>query len=146
MFKPMYGGLGLFLSFGISLGALMFLLASGDDGFGAFIGIIILMMAVVLSPILATIVGAIISKNYDDEVTATWNGALVGALGTVIMVVISILVMGMAVEEEEDDPLEEDEEEEDGSGEDYDMLIKGLVPSAIGGALGAFVGFRFIWN
>ncbi|MDP6275134.1 MAG: hypothetical protein QF883_02605, partial [Candidatus Poseidoniia archaeon] len=82
MLKAMTIGLGLFLSFGVSLGTLMFFMANAGGLGGAFFGAIVLLLAVLLSPILATIVGAIIANNYDNEITAIWNGALVGAIGT----------------------------------------------------------------
>ena len=151
MLKAMTAGLGLFLSFGVSLGALMFFMADAGGLGGAFFGAIVLLLAVLLSPILATIVGAIIARNYDDDITAIWNGALVGAIGTVIMVLISVLVMVVALADEDGD--DEDGDDEDGDDEDGDdsttdeaigMLLKALIPSAIGGALGAFFG-RFVW-
>ena len=66
MLRAMIGGLGLFFSFGVSLGtfALIAFLGAGDIG-GAIAGAIIIIMSIVLSPILATIVGAIIGNNYD---------------------------------------------------------------------------------
>ena len=133
MHSATIAGLGFFASFGLSLGVLIFILfsAAGDFG-GAIAGGVVLLLSVAFSPILATIVGGIIGSNYDDGVTAMGNGALVGALGTVIMVVVTVLAVIMASGEESPD-----------LGEFAEMLII-AVPAAVGGASGAFFGCTFL--
>ena len=68
----------------------MMFVIDGDEDFGMIFAIFGLIVTMVLSPILATIVGAIIAKNFDDEGDAAFNGAIVGALGTVVMVFIAM--------------------------------------------------------
>lgn len=150
-------GVGLFVSFGISLGLLMYLLISSEDGDSLeseFVFILTMfgfMVSMILSPVLATIVGAIIAKDFDDESDAAFNGAIAGVAGTLLMAIIAAAFMFFAM-----DNLVEDNSSDDGDGEndsssdtDYGELvgyvIKGLLPSAAGGAIGAFAGFRFLW-
>ena len=151
MHSATIGGLGLFFTFAVSLGvfSLIAFLGAGDIG-GAIAGALIIIMCIVLSPILATIVCVIIGNNYDDGITAIWNGALVGAMGTVIMVVVSTLVMLIAIvvpnlSESSDDDSDDDS---DGSIDAIrPLLLAGgavLVPATIGGALGAFIGCTFL--
>ena len=152
-------GIGLFLAFGISLGALMFLLVSSSDpdediSFEQVASVLGFAVAMIASPILATIVGAIIAKDFDDESDAAFNGGIAGVAGTFLMVVIAILflVAAFAVVEEDSDSSSDgysSDSSDDDSDDEFDELfsfaVKGLLPSGVGGAIGAFAGFRFLW-
>ena len=135
-------GCSIFAGFGAGLGLLMYFAVDADEEMGAFFVIFGLIIAVMLSPILSTIVGAIIAKDFDDESDAAFNGAIVGAIGTAIMLFITIFFYGMAADDL-DGPDSDDADEM--SDDTSDMMIKIMIPCAVGGALGAFVGFRYLW-
>jgi uncharacterized membrane protein len=120
----------------------MYFAVDADEEMGAFFVIFGLIIAVMLSPILSTIVGAIIAKDFDDESDAAFNGAIVGAIGTAIMLFVTIFFYGMAADDL-DGPDSDDADEM--SDDTSDMMIKIMIPCAVGGALGAFVGFRYLW-
>ena len=70
------------------------------------------------------------------------------------MVVIAILFLVAAfavVEEDSDSSSDGDSSDssDDDSDDEFDELfsfaVKGLLPSGVGGAIGAFAGFRFLW-
>jgi len=158
-FNSVKAGVGLFLAFGFSLGTLIILVLIGTDpdetfSFEMIIVGFAFIVAMVLSPILATIVGAIISKDFDDESDAAFNGAISGAAGTFLMVLITIffVVAAAAIMDDGDDSgssSSDDDSDDDSDGEFGELLefaIKGLLPSAAGGAIGAFAGFRFLWS
>ena len=146
-------GAGMFAAFGVGIGLLMYFLVNessdlfGDDfeDIGVFIAIMGLVIAVLFSPILAVIVGAIIAKDFDDEGDAAFNGALAGAGGSVLMVVIAVFITDLAMADAIDDSGLSDDEAEDAEDVGWDMVMKGIIPSAVGGGLGAFVGFRYLW-
>ena len=135
-------GCSIFAGFGVGLGLLMYFAVDADENMGAVFVIFGLIIAVMLSPILATIVGAIIAKDFDDESDAAFNGAIVGAIGTVIMLYICIFFFGLAADDLDDS---DSEDANDMSDDMTDMLIKIMIPCGVGGALGAFVGFRYLW-
>jgi hypothetical protein len=148
-------GVGIFASFGIALGLLISIsIAEGGEEnfeFGIIIAVFGLILAMVISPILATIVGAIIAKDFDDEGDAALNGAIAGTVGTALMVTISIAFLIVAMAGEFDDDGGGGGFDDDGGGGDsewgllIELVVKGLLPSAVSGALGAFVGFRYLW-
>ena len=57
------------------------------------IGFVGMILIILFCPIVASIVGAIISKNFDDEGDAAFNGAITGAIGTGAMVFVAMFVM-----------------------------------------------------
>ena len=134
-------GCSIFGGFGIGLGLLMYFAVDADDEFGGFFVIFGLIIAVMLSPILATIVGAIIAKDFDDESDAAYNGGIVGATGTALMLFLCIFFFDLAAAD-----LDDDEAADEISDNTSDMLIKILIPCAVGGALGALFGFRYLWS
>ena len=88
-------GVGLMASIGLGLGLLLFFLidelnVDNQEEFGDTVGLLIgvtgTVLAIMFCPIVASIVGAIISKDFDDEGDAAFNGAITGAVGTAIMV------------------------------------------------------------
>lgn len=135
-------GCSIFGGFGVGLGLLMYFAVDADDDLGSFFVIFGLIIAVMLSPILATIVGAIIAKDFDDETDAAFNGAIVGAIGTAIMLFVCIFFFGLAADDVDGS---DGEMADDMSDDTSDMIIKIMIPCAVGGALGAFVGFRYLW-
>ena len=98
-------GAGMFAAFGVGIGLLMYIMVNessdlfGDDfeDIGVFIAIMGLVIAVLFSPILAVIVGAIIAKDFDDEGDAAFNGALAGAGGSILMVIIAVFITNLAM-------------------------------------------------
>ena len=146
-------GVGMFAAFGVSVGLLMYFLVNessdlfGDDfeDIGIFIAFIGLIIAALFSPILAVIVGAIIAKDFDDEGDAAFNGALAGAGGSILMVMIAVFITSLAMDDAIDDSDLSDDEAEDAKDAGWDMVVKVIIPSAVGGGLGAFVGFRYLW-
>ena len=155
-------GVGLFLAFGISLGILIFIIISSADpdedfSFELLAGMFGFLVAMIASPNLATIVGAIISKDFDEESDAAFNGGIAGVAGTFLMVFIAVLflVAALAVLEEDSDSSSDDSSSDDSSSDDdsegdfgelISFAVKGLLPSGVGGAIGAFGGFRFLWS
>lgn len=137
-------GCSIFAGFGAGIGLLIYFVidTSGDDLVGAFFAIFALIILAALSPILSTIVGAIIAKDFDDESDAAFNGAVVGAAGTLIMMLITSFFFGMATDDLDGS---DSEEADDISDEIYDVILKIMISAAVGGALGAFVGFRYLW-
>tara|TARA_B100000029_G_scaffold136856_1_gene131577 strand:- start:149 stop:646 length:498 start_codon:yes stop_codon:yes gene_type:complete len=135
-------GCSIFAGFGAGLGLLMYFAVDADEDMGVFFVIFGLIIAVMLSPILSTIVGAIIAKDFDDESDAAFNGAIVGAIGTVIMLFIMIFFFNMAADDLGSGDSDDADEMSDGT---TDMIVKIMIPCAVGGALGAFVGFRYLW-
>ena len=138
-------GVGLMASIGLGLGLLLFFLIEEvnaalqkdfADEFGPMIGFVGMILAILFCPIVASIVGAIISKNFDDEGDAAFNGAITGAIGTVAMFFVAMFVMSAAVNVDDSSDLPNTS----------DLLIKGAIPSAISGALGAYVGFKYLWS
>ena len=150
-------GVGLFMAFGISLGILIYFLVSSADpdedfSFEILAGAFGFFVAMIVSPVLATIVGAIIAKDFDDESDAAFNGGIAGLAGTFVMVVIAILFFVAAMESMEDDSSsssssddDSDDDSDDEFGDLLEFAVKGLLPSGVGGAIGAFAGFRFLW-
>lgn len=136
-------GCSIFGGFGIGLGLLMYFAVDADDEMGVFFVIFGLIIAVMLSPILATIVGAIIAKDFDDETDAAFNGAIVGAVGTALMLFICIFFFSSAADDVDGS---DGETAEDMSDDTSDMIFKIMIPCAVGGALGSFVGFRYLWS
>ena len=70
--------------------------------------------------------------------------------GTFLMAIIAAALMVFAMDSLVDDSSSDNDDESDSSSdEDYgellEYVIKGLLPSAVGGAIGAFAGFRFLW-
>ena len=153
----MKAGVGLFVAFGLSLGILIYLLVSSADpdesfSFELLAGVFGFIVAMIVSPVLATIVGAIIAKDFDDESDAAFNGAIAGVAGTFLMVVIAILFLVAAMDSIDDGSSSDsssdddsDDDSDDGFGDLLEFAVKGLLPSAVGGAIGAFAGFRFLW-
>ena len=155
----MKAGVGLFVIFGLSLGILIYLLVSSADpdesfSFELLAGAFGFIVAMIVSPVLATIVGAIIAKDFDDESDAAFNGAIAGVAGTFLMVVVAILFLVVAMESIDDgnssdssvdDSDDSDDDSDGGFGDLLEFAVKGLLPSAVGGAIGAFAGFRFLW-
>ena len=135
-------GCSIFAGFGAGIGLLMYIVVDSDEMIGAIFGLFSLIILVMLSPILSTIVGAIIAKDFDDESDAAFNGAVVGAAGTLIMMLIASFFFGMATDDMDDS---DSEEADDISDEIYDVILKIMISAAVGGALGAFVGFRYLW-
>jgi len=135
-------GCSIFAGFGAGIGLLMYIVVDSDEMIGAIFGLFSLIILVMLSPILSTIVGAIIAKDFDDESDAAFNGAVVGAAGTLIMMLIASFFFGMATDDLDDSDSEEADEISD---EIYDVILKIMISAAVGGALGAFVGFRYLW-
>ena len=141
-------GVGLMASIGLGLGLLLFFLIGAfeeeqeefTDFFQIGIGIVGTILAILFCPIVASIVGAIISKDFDDEGDATFNGAITGAVGTIFMVMVVSFVMSAAIEESNNDFDEIDMPSTN------DLLIKGAISSAISGALGAYIGFKYLWS
>ena len=144
-------GVGLMASIGLGLGLLLFFLIEEvnaalqkdfADEFGPMIGFVGMILAILFCPIVASIVGAIISKNFDDEGDAAFNGAITGAIGTVAMFFVAMFVMSAAVNDDDSDlsPVFTD------LPSTSDLIIKGAIPSAISGALGAYVGFKYLWS
>ena len=141
-------GVGLMASIGLGLGLLLFFLIGAfedeQEEFTDFlqigIGIVGTILAILFCPIVASIVGAIISKDFDDEGDATFNGAITGAVGTIFMVMVVSFVMSAAIEESDNDSDEID------MPSTSDLLIKGAIASAISGALGAYIGFKYLWS
>tara|TARA_Y100000588_G_scaffold300442_1_gene321977 strand:- start:46 stop:705 length:660 start_codon:yes stop_codon:yes gene_type:complete len=150
-------GVGLFTAFGLSLGILIYFLVSSADpdedfSFEILAGAFGFFVAMIVSPVLATIVGAIIAKDFDDESDAAFNGGIAGLAGTFVMVVIAILFFVAAMESMEDDSSsssssdsDSDDDSDDEFGDLLEFAVKGLLPSGVGGAIGAFAGFRFLW-
>ena len=136
-------GCSIFGGFGVGLGLLMYFAVDADEEMGSFFIIFGLIIAVMLSPILATIVGAIIAKDFDDETDAAFNGAIVGGIGTVLMLFVCTFFFSLAADDVDGSDGEAAEEISDDTN---DMIIKIMIPCAIGGALGAFVGFRYLWS
>ncbi len=156
-------GVGLFLVFGFSLGVLIFLIVSSADidddfSFEMIAGVFGFIVSMIVSPILATIVGAIISKDFSEESDAAFNGAISGLVGTFVMVVTAtlFLVAAMVVIDEDSDSTDIDDSDDssdfsDGDSEEdfgdfLSFAVKSLLPSGVGGAMGAFAGFRFLWS
>ena len=142
-------GVGLMASIGLGLGLLLFFLIEEigkenqegvADTLGLAIGITGTVLALLFSPIVASIVGAIISKDFDDESDAAFNGAITGAVGTIFLVLVVGFVMSAAIEDSDDDS---DGAEMPGTS---DLLIKGAISSAVSGALGAYIGFKYLWS
>ena len=145
------------MAFGISLGILIYFLVSSADpdedfSFEILAGAFGFFVAMIVSPVLATIVGAIIAKEFDDESDAAFNGGIAGLAGTFVMVVIAILFFVAAMESMEDDSSsssssdsDSDDDSDDEFGDLLEFAVKGLLPSGVGGAIGAFAGFRFLW-
>ena len=145
------------MAFGLSLGILIYFLVSSADpdedfSFEILAGAFGFFVAMIVSPVLATIVGAIIAKDFDDESDAAFNGGIAGLAGTFVMVVIAILFFVAAMESMEDDSSsssssdsDSDDDSDDGFGDLLEFAVKGLLPSGVGGAIGAFAGFRFLW-
>ena len=146
-------GVGLMASIGLGLGLLLYFLieevnAVQEDlvpedfaaDFEMIIGFVGMILIILFCPIVASIVGAIISKNFDDEGDAAFNGAITGAIGTVAMFFVAMFVMSAAVDDNDDDSVSSD------LPNTSDLLIKGAIPSAISGALGAYVGFMYLWS
>lgn len=142
-------GVGLMASIGLGLGLLLFFLIGAfeadeqeelTDFLQIGIGIVGTILAILFCPIVASIVGAIISKDFDDEGDATFNGAITGAVGTIFMVMVVSFVMSAAIEESDNDSDEID------MPSTSDLLIKGAIASAISGALGAYIGFKYLWS
>ena len=145
------------MAFGISLGILIYFLVSSADpdedfSFEILAGAFGFFVAMIVSPVLATIVGAIIAKDFDDESDAAFNGGIAGLAGTFVMVVIAILFFVAAMESMEDDSSsssssddDSDDDSDDEFGDLLEFAVKGLLPSGVGGAIGAFAGFRFLW-
>lgn len=142
-------GVGLMASIGLGLGLLLYFLISeaGEDNqegvaeaIGLAIGFTGTILALLFSPIVATIVGAIISKDFDTESDAAFNGACVGAVGTIFLVLILSFVMSAAIEDSDDDS------DEVKMPSTSDLLIKGAIASAVSGALGAYIGFKYLWS
>ena len=142
-------GVGLMASIGLGLGLLLYFLieevnAVQEDlvpedfaaDFEMIIGFVGMILIILFCPIVASIVGAIISKNFDDEGDAAFNGAITGAIGTVAMFFVAMFVMSAAVNVDDSSDLPNTS----------DLLIKGAIPSAISGALGAYVGFKYLWS
>ena len=136
-------------SIGLGLGLLLFFLIGAfeadeqeelTDFLQIGIGIVGTILAILFCPIVASIVGAIISKDFDDEGDATFNGAITGAVGTIFMVMVVSFVMSAAIEESDNDSDEID------MPSTSDLLIKGAIASAISGALGAYIGFKYLWS
>ena len=104
-------GVGLFVSFGLSLGLLMYLLISSEDGddleseFVLVLTMFGFIVSMILSPVLATIVGAIIAKDFDDESDAAFNGAIAGVAGTFLMAIIAAAFMVFAMDSLVDDSI-----------------------------------------
>ena len=73
-------GCSIFAGFGVGLGLLMYFAVDADEDMGVLFVIFGLIIAVMLSPILSTIVGAIIAKDFDDESDAAFNGGIDGAV------------------------------------------------------------------
>jgi large-conductance mechanosensitive channel len=125
-------GVGLFVIFGLSLGILIYLLVSSADpdesfSFELLAGAFGFIVAMIVSPVLATIVGAIIAKDFDDESDAAFNGAIAGVAGTFLMVVVAILFL-VAAMESIDDGSSSDSSVDDSDDSDDDSL---LLPSSI---------------
>jgi len=135
-------GCSIFAGFGAGIGLLIYFVIDGDELLGAVFALVVLMILAALSPILATIVGAIIAKDFDDESDAALNGAIVGAAGTLIMILVTLFLFGIATDDLDD---ADSQEAEDMSDEINDVMVKILISAAVGGALGAFVGFRYLW-
>jgi hypothetical protein len=142
-------GVGLMASIGLGLGLLLYFLIDGfnsgkqeefEDFVHIGIGIIATILAIMFCPIVASIVGAIISKDFDDEGDASFNGAITGAAGTFLIVMIVSFVISGAVEESNSDINEDDMPSTN------DLVIKGALASAISGALGAYIGFKYLWS
>ena len=135
-------GCSIFGGFGVGIGLLTYFAADADEMMGAFFLLFGLLITVVLSPILSTIVGAIIAKDFDDESDAAFNGAIAGALGTVIMLFIILFFFDLAIDNLDSGDASDADDMTDGT---TDMMVKILISCAVGGALGAFVGFRYLW-
>jgi len=142
-------GVGLMASIGLGLGLLLYFLIDGfnsgkqeefEDFVNLGVGIIATILAIMFCPIVASIVGAIISKDFDDEGDASFNGAITGAAGTFLIVMIVSFAISGAVEESNSDF------DEDDMPSTNDLLIKGAIASAISGALGAYIGFKYLWS
>ena len=148
-------GVGLMASIGLGLGLLLYFLieevnAVQEDlvpedfaaDFEMIIGFVGMILIILFCPIVASIVGAIISKNFDDEGDAALNGAITGAIGTGAMVFVAMFVMSAAVNNDDSDlsPVFTD------LPNTSDLIIKGAIPSAISGALGAYIGFKYLWS
>jgi len=142
-------GVGLMASIGLGLGLLLFFLIDElnidkqdefTDTIGLVIGVAGTLLAIMFCPIVASIVGAIISKDFDDEGDAAFNGAITGAVGTIFMVMVVSFVMSAAIEEGNDDSDEMD------MPSTSDLLVKGAISSSISGALGAYIGFKYLWS
>jgi len=140
-------GVGLMGSIGLGLGLLLFFLIDElnannqeevADTVGLVVGFASTVLAIMFCPIVASIVGAIISKDFDQEEDAAFNGAITGAVGTILMVFVVGFVMSAAIEETDSD--------EDDLPSTTDLIMKGAIASAISGALGAYIGFKYLWS
>ena len=92
-------GCSIFGGFGVGLGLLMYFAVDADENMGSIFILFGLIIAVMLSPILATIVGALIAKDFDDETDAAFNGAIVGGIGTAIMLFVCIFFFGLSADD-----------------------------------------------
>ena len=131
------------MAFGISLGILIYFLVSSADpdedfSFEILAGAFGFFVAMIVSPVLATIVGAIIAKDFDDESDAAFNGGIAGLAGTFVMVVIAILFFVAAMESMEDDSSsssssdsDSDDDSDDEFGDLLEFAVKGLLPSGV---------------
>ena len=142
-------GVGLMGSIGLGLGLLLFFLIDElnpdnqeevADTVGLVVGFASTVLAIMFCPIVASIVGAIISKDFDQEEDAAFNGAITGAVGTILMVFVVGFVMSAAIEETDSDV------DEDDLPSTTDLIMKGAIASAISGALGAYIGFKYLWS
>ena len=140
-------GVGLMGSIGLGLGLLLFfqideLNADNQEEVADTVGLVVgfarTVLAIMFCPIVASIVGAIISKDFDQEEDAAFNGAITGAVGTILMVFVVGFVMSAAIEETDSD--------EDDLPSTTDLIMKGAIASAISGALGAYIGFKYLWS
>ena len=98
-------GVGLMGSIGLGLGLLLFFLIdelNADnqeevaDTVGLVVGFASTVLAIMFCPIVASIVGAIISKDFDQEEDAAFNGAITGAVGTILMVFVVGFVLALS--------------------------------------------------
>ncbi len=152
------GGIGKNIGFGLlfyvivavacGLGVFISILASGKDGgdYGVFSGL----MAIMMGPAFALVIGIIQGKLADSDGEAMISGGVANVVGYLILMFIIIGFLAAAISIKYPSTDSDEEDEEDSVSVNYSELIIQfvgiLLPSGVIGALGAFFSERFIFE